>query len=47
MSRCRVGVNEIIQILPIAEEHIEGFRLCLDAVAHERRYLGFVQALFI
>jgi ribosomal protein S18 acetylase RimI-like enzyme len=36
--------NETIQIVPIAEEHIEGFYWCLDAVARERRYLGFVQA---
>ena len=33
-----------IQIAPIAEEHIEGFRDCLDSVARERRYLAFVQA---
>ena len=33
-----------IQILPIAEEYITGFRQCLDSVARERRYLGFVEA---
>jgi ribosomal protein S18 acetylase RimI-like enzyme len=33
-----------VKILPIAEEHIEGFHRCLDAVARERRYLALVQA---
>ena len=33
-----------IQILPIAEEHIEGFHSCLDLVARERLYLAQVQA---
>ncbi|MHB1318116.1 MAG: GNAT family N-acetyltransferase [Anaerolineae bacterium] len=33
-----------VQILPIAEEHIPGFRRCLDVVARERRYLALVQA---
>ncbi len=28
-----------IQILPISEEDIEGFRACLDAVAREGKYL--------
>jgi RimJ/RimL family protein N-acetyltransferase len=32
------------QILPIAEEHIEGFRSVLDSVARERRYLAFLEA---
>lgn len=32
------------QIVPIAEEHIEGFRLALDSVARERRYLSFLEA---
>jgi ribosomal protein S18 acetylase RimI-like enzyme len=36
--------TETIQIVPIAEEHIEGFYRCLDAVARERRYLALVQA---
>jgi RimJ/RimL family protein N-acetyltransferase len=36
--------NETIQIVPIAEEHIESFYQCLDAVARERRYLALVQA---
>jgi ribosomal protein S18 acetylase RimI-like enzyme len=31
-------------ILPIAEEHIPGFRRCLDVVARERRYLALVEA---
>lgn len=33
-----------IRIVPIAEEHIEGFHQCLDTVARERKYLLFVQA---
>ena len=33
-----------IQILPIAEEHIEGFHQCLDSVARERLYLAWVEA---
>lgn len=37
--------DETIQIIPAAEEHIEGFHQCLDAVACERRYLALVQAL--
>jgi ribosomal protein S18 acetylase RimI-like enzyme len=32
------------RIVLIAEEHIEGFRAVLDAVARERRYLGFLEA---
>lgn len=33
-----------IKILPIAEETIESFHRCLNAVARERRHLAFVQA---
>lgn len=33
-----------IQILPIAEEHIESFHSCLDSVARERLYLTGVAA---
>jgi ribosomal protein S18 acetylase RimI-like enzyme len=32
------------RILPIAQEHIEGFRTVLDSVARERRYLAFLEA---
>ena len=32
------------RIVPIAEEHIEGFRSVLDSVAKERRYLAFLEA---
>ena len=32
------------RILPIAEEHVEGFHRCLDSVARERLYLALVQA---
>ena len=31
-------------IVPIAEEHIEGFRLAVDSVAREGRYLALVEA---
>jgi ribosomal protein S18 acetylase RimI-like enzyme len=34
----------IIQILPIAEEHIESLHRCFDAVARERKYLARIQA---
>lgn len=33
-----------VLICPIAEQYIEGFYRCLDAVARERRYLGFLKA---
>ena len=33
-----------ISIVPIGEQHIEGFRRCLDAVARERLFLGFLEA---
>jgi len=33
-----------LRIMPIAEEHLEGFRSVLDAVAKERRYLAFLEA---
>jgi ribosomal protein S18 acetylase RimI-like enzyme len=32
------------QIVPIAEEHIPGFRAAVDVVARERKYLAFLQA---
>lgn len=35
---------EDFQILPIAEEHIEGFRSVVDAVARERRFLALLEA---
>ena len=31
-------------IVPISEEHIEGFHKCLDSVARERRFLAFTEA---
>lgn len=34
----------MVQVVPIAEEHIEGFHRCLDTVARERQYLGRIQA---
>ena len=33
-----------VAIVPIAKEHIAGFRKCLDAVSKERRYLAFLEA---
>jgi len=32
------------RVVPIGEEHIEGFRAVLDSVARERRYLGLLEA---
>jgi ribosomal protein S18 acetylase RimI-like enzyme len=34
----------IDQIVPIAEEHIPGFRAAVDVVARERKYLAFLEA---
>ena len=34
----------MIEIVPITAEYTEGFHACLDSVARERRYLGFVEA---
>ena len=34
----------MFRIVPITEEHIEGFRAVLDSVARERRYLAFLEA---
>jgi ribosomal protein S18 acetylase RimI-like enzyme len=31
-----------IRIVPTTEAHVEGFHRCVDAVARERRYLGFI-----
>lgn len=36
--------TEPIQIVPIAEAHIDSFYQCLDAVARERKYLARVKA---
>jgi ribosomal protein S18 acetylase RimI-like enzyme len=32
------------QIVPIAEEHISGFRIAVDVVAREKKYLAFLEA---
>jgi ribosomal protein S18 acetylase RimI-like enzyme len=32
------------QIVPIAEEHISGFRAAVEIVARERKYLAFLEA---
>ena len=37
-------MSPAFRIVPIAEEHIEGFRAGLDSVARERRYLLFLEA---
>jgi hypothetical protein len=44
VSRVSELAGATIQILPIAEQYIEGLYHCLDAVARERAYLAFVQA---
>lgn len=33
-----------VSIVPITEEHIEGFHACLDAVCRERQFLGAYEA---
>jgi ribosomal protein S18 acetylase RimI-like enzyme len=40
MDRSRL----LYRIVPIAEEHIEGFRAAVDSVAREHRYLAFLEA---
>ena len=40
----RQVLQKEIQILPIAEEHIESFHSCVDSVARERLYLAGVKA---
>ena len=40
-SRSREAIGTVV---PIAEEHIEGFRKALDSVARELRYLAMVEA---
>jgi ribosomal protein S18 acetylase RimI-like enzyme len=37
------GEASDVEILPISEEHIEGYNRCLDSVAREKRYIGFVE----
>ena len=37
-------VRVIDQIVPIAEEHIPGFRAAVDVVARETKYLAFLEA---
>lgn len=50
LSRCgssrKRGARRAMEIgiVPIAEEHIEGFHRCLDVVARERAYLVFLEA---
>jgi ribosomal protein S18 acetylase RimI-like enzyme len=34
----------VIEIVPIAQGHIDGFHRALDIVARERRYLAFLEA---
>ena len=34
----------VIEIVQIADQHAEGFRACLDAVAREQRYLAQLEA---
>ena len=37
-------LNMTYQIVPIADEHIPGFRSAVDVVARERKYLAFLEA---
>jgi ribosomal protein S18 acetylase RimI-like enzyme len=37
-------MNETISIVPISEEYIESYHECLEAVAGERKYLGYISA---
>ena len=34
----------MIHVVPIAQEHVEGFRAALDSVAREQRYLAMLEA---
>jgi len=36
-------VTEHIRVVPTTEAHIEGLQRCVDVVARERRWLGFVE----
>ena len=36
--------NPEFQVVPIAEEHIEGFHAAVDSVARQRRYLAMLEA---
>ena len=36
-----------VQIVPIAEEHVEGFNECVGIVARERKYLGMTERPFL
>jgi RimJ/RimL family protein N-acetyltransferase len=38
------AIQQRVQILPIAQEHIESYHQCLDSVARERLYLAILQA---
>jgi ribosomal protein S18 acetylase RimI-like enzyme len=35
---------DTVQIVPITQDHIEGFHKALDIVARDRRYLAFLEA---
>ena len=39
-----IDTNENISIAPISETYIESFHKCLESVASERKYLGYVNA---
>ena len=36
-------MNDDVRIVPTAEEHIAGLQRCVDAVARERRWIGFLE----
>jgi len=36
--------DALVQIVPISEKDIDSYRKCVDTIAQERKYLGFVKA---
>ncbi len=40
----RATMDEVIRFVPTAENYAESFHAAVDAVARERRYIGFVEA---
>ena len=36
-------MSDDIRIVPTGEEHVEGLQRCIDAVAHERRWIGLLE----
>jgi ribosomal protein S18 acetylase RimI-like enzyme len=38
------GRSQPGEIVPVADLHVDGYHACLDSVARERLYLGFIEA---